>query len=164
MPARDRPIRRTHRTIVRGWEGIRPNSATSGQHGYPGKYSGFISQDEIQFIARSGALFRNMRGAREQTSANEEQAALADQSYEREQLADLVGWVDGPHPVVSSWCNQVGYFVLRGHRGIAIQFNDGATCFYGETSTVLYDQLLAVSSKGRFVHQFLAQVDYKLIS
>lgn len=159
---REKPVRRSHRFTVKEWDRLAPNSAR-GAYGYPGSYSGSISQQEISAIARSDRLYRSLRGGREERTAGEEAEALRDQSYEREQLADLVGWVDGPHPVVSTWCEMVGYFVARGERGIAIEFRSRVTCFYVNTSTALYDQLLAVSSKGKFVHQFLAHHAYIII-
>ncbi|HEX4000234.1 MAG TPA: hypothetical protein VHX65_16905 [Pirellulales bacterium] len=159
----EKPIRRSHRVVVDDWAGLHAGSAR-GPYGYPGKYSGFISQKEIKEISQAlGGFFRKLPGGMRPTTADEEAAALRDKTYERELSADLVGWVDGPHSVSSTWCVSIGYFVARGERGIAIKFKSGAICFYPNTSTVLYRSLEAAGSKGKFVRQFLAHVGYIIV-
>ncbi len=75
------------------------------------------------------------------------------------------GWFDSNN-AASTWVSKYGYWAQGGQGGLAIQFHDGAICWYPTLSDYSwYVSMQGAASKGRFIHEFIyKKVGYILVS
>ncbi len=90
---------------------------------------------------------------------------LSDAGIERfeEFLINGNGWfeVDG---AASTWVSRFGYWVQNGQGGLAIQFHDGATCWYPSLAFFWFGAMRQAASKGKFIHEYIyKKVGYQLV-
>lgn len=74
------------------------------------------------------------------------------------------GWFDVAN-TASTWVSRFGYWVQNMQGGLAIEFHDGATCWYPSLGYRWYAAMQGAPSKGRFIHEYIyKKVGYQLVS
>jgi hypothetical protein len=123
-------------------------------------------------LDRGTSLFRPTAGRDE--GVDDLAELTGDYGYlTREARKDLL-WVLGSgrtgwfvvNAASSTWVSRYGYWTQNGQRGLAIQFHDGATCWYPSLRSYnWYGAMDGAASKGKFIHAYIyKKVGYQLIS
>lgn len=75
------------------------------------------------------------------------------------------GWFDVAN-AASTWVSRYGYWAQGGRGGLAIEFHDGAICWYPLLADYAwFGAMQGASSKGKFIHAYIyKKVGYQLVS
>lgn len=74
------------------------------------------------------------------------------------------GWFDS-NTAASTWVSKYGFWAQGGQGGLAIQFHDGAICWYPTLDYSYYGAMMGAASKGKFIHEYIyKKVGYILVS
>lgn len=74
------------------------------------------------------------------------------------------GWFEADQ-ATSTWVRRYGYWIQNRHGALAIQFHDGATCWYPTLGYEWYAAMANAPSSGKFIHEYIyKKVGYQLVS